>query len=175
MSVQKYALHCSFCKQHLKGKKQIKYGRVINLEEEGEKFCNSCEENLCNKNFNSFLCQQIQELKKANISLKERMDLEELEQELAKLTTENTPSPTMNKKQVSQELKQMQEQLDEEEKFKRLEIQAEKEMRMSPRKSLVKGEMRMSPKKSPAKEKKKGLLSKLSKIFSKKKKETSYY
>ena len=81
----------------------------------------------------------------------------------------------MNKKQVSQELKQMQEQLDEEEKFKRLEIQAEKEMRMSPRKSLVKGEMRMSPKKSPAKEKKKGLLSKLSKIFSKKKKETSYY
>jgi hypothetical protein len=176
MSIQKYGKYCTLCKEHLKGKKQIKLPEeVINLEEKGEALCNLCERKICNKNFNLTICQEIKKLKMANISLKERMELEELEQELAKLTTKNTPSP---KRQVSQELKQMEEQLDEEEEFKRLDIQAKKEMRKSPRKSLVKGEMRMSPRKSPAEEKKKGILSnlsKLSKIFSKKKKQASYY
>jgi hypothetical protein len=108
--------------------------------------------------------------------LKERRELEELEQELAKLTTENTPSPQMKKKQVSQELKRMQEQLDEEEELKQMEEQLDEEEELKQmEEQLDEGEMRMSPRKSPTKQKKKGLLSKLSKIFSKKKKETSYY
>lgn len=147
---------CSLCKSHLQGRKEARFPNpsgkttIVNLEEKGEGLCRLCENNVCNKMFYTSLCQEIKRLKTEKKSIGERKELEELEQELAKLNVQPAPN------QVSDELSQMEKELEEEEEFKKLERQAEK----SQTKKQVK--MMKSPRKSPPKkEKKKGFFAKL--------------
>jgi hypothetical protein len=144
---------CSLCKSHLQGRKEARFPNpsgkttIVNLDEKGEALCRLCENNVCNKMFYTSLCQEIQRLKREKKNIGERRELEELEQELSKLSVQPVP---LKKRQVSRELSQMEKQLEEEEEFKRLERQAEIEVKRQV--------------KSPKKEKK-GLKEKLKKLF----------
>jgi hypothetical protein len=163
MASKKDIQYCSLCKSHLQGNKEARFpgpsGKtvVVNLEEKGEGICTLCENNVCNKMFYTSLCQEIQRLKREKKSNGERKELEELEQELSKLSVQPVPL-TMRKRRVSDELAEMEKQVEEEEEFKKLERRAEKE---------VKAEKIKSSRKSPPKREKSPKKSLFKKLFGK--------
>lgn len=66
---KKYKKTCTYCQQHLLGRKNMKVGdTTIDLEKNGEGYCKLCESKFCSKYPTEEICNQISGLKTEKIS-----------------------------------------------------------------------------------------------------------